>query len=120
MATIGGMTVTIVEGQLFAAPTAFRLFTRGGINGTGVLFGQYHDVVIPIKTYAFFDTYANASTAAGQYRAFMATQQTVVDQFGATISNVAVCSVIVTIYNVILPSTPWLLQADWQLMPETA
>lgn len=119
MSTIGGITLTIVDGVLAPSSAEYRAFTRLGVDGTGVLFGNRHDDPQKLTTVDLYDTMVNALSAIDAAELLERTQVTLIDQFGRTWTNVAVARLSSHINYVVHPTTPWAVILNWDVILES-
>jgi len=92
-ATIGTSTFLSLSGILDSAGEQVELFSRPGVDGVGAaLVGSRAEPVDCISQRDVDDAAAVLTTIA-EYKAYLGTVQTVIDERGATITNVLVLRV---------------------------
>ncbi len=97
----------------FGGPNT-RLFEQGGIDGYGVVFGGLKTAPQRILTTARYANQGAAMSDATGERTLIGTSVTVVDQFGASWTNVIVMDAVVTLAE---DGLGWMLNTTWSLLP---
>lgn len=119
MARIGTFDVTVFRGYMPRARRRYRLKSRGGVNGDGVIFDAWHTGTVAITTRVLIAT-GQVAALLDNYAKMQEAYVTVVDQFGDVYQDVLVVDA-VQFRDLHRPDTrplgpqhwgPWLVQAD--------
>lgn len=120
MASIGGSSVTVFQGRMYAASRRTRLDDGAvGVDGSLIVRSSWKTEPCKIHTEVEVGTsLATARTLIDAYRGMMSGTGliTVVDSMGETWSNVTVLSVTAEPHVTIVANT-WRVTADWVLLP---
>lgn len=119
MASIGGSTVTVFQGRLYAASRRTRL-DDGAVGVDGSIVARSGWKTEPCKIHTEVEvsgTVSTARTLVDGYRATMGTSTyAVVDSLGETWSNVTILNVTAEIHATITAGV-YRVTADWLMLP---
>ena len=116
MAAIGSLTIQAMRGTPQNELQSVQVITRPGVDGTGLLVGEYQSQPFTVET-DYYSTLANVQTWRGTASTYVGTSVTMTDGLGEAWTDVIVLGLQYQILAVKgLGSSTHLIRAQWTLM----